>query len=66
MNFLQKLLKKGFFFTITRPWRGEEKLPPAKVFYHSPTKEEVEQEIRDSLNKKEATNGTRKLDQKTV
>jgi hypothetical protein len=57
MNWLsswwQRILKKGFFFSITRPWPGDGKLPDWNCWPKKVTKEDVEKEIRDSLTKKE-------------
>lgn len=50
MGLCKWLFGKGFKFRINLPWPGEKNLP--KATRKPPvTKEEVEKEIRDSLNK---------------
>jgi hypothetical protein len=44
-------LKKGFSFSWGRDWPGDEKLPNRDCWPKTIEKSEVEQEIRDSLNK---------------
>lgn len=51
MSWLSSYLKKGFSFSWTFGWFGEKNLPPANQYPKTVTKEEVEKEIRDSLNK---------------
>ena len=53
MNWWQNLLRKGIFFSWKKDWPGEEKLPHFNWWRKTQNKEEIEQEIRDSLNKKE-------------
>ena len=48
---------KGFFFSWTRDWPGDEKLHHRNWWHRVSTKEECEKEIWDSLTKKEKLNG---------
>ena len=52
----QNLLKGGIFVSWRKDWPGDEKLPPPNCWPKTVTKEDCEQEIRDSL-KKEEQNG---------
>lgn len=45
--------KKGFFFSVTRQWPGDEQLGQAMPKDKVITKEEVNAEIQESLHKKE-------------
>lgn len=45
-------LERGFFFRWNKDWPGEKDLPHFNWWHKTDTKEDVENEIRDSLKKK--------------
>ncbi|MDD5610640.1 MAG: lytic transglycosylase domain-containing protein [Candidatus Omnitrophica bacterium] len=42
-------LKRGFFYSITKPWPGEKNLPDRDCWPTTPTNKENEREIRNSM-----------------